>query len=44
MKTYGEDVKWSDLAHIAVELILSNFPRSRREEAAEQLAAWALEA
>jgi hypothetical protein len=44
VKTYEQDVEWSDLAHIAVELMLTNFPRSRREEAAEELAAWASEA
>ena len=44
MKTYEQDVERSDLGHIAVELILTNFPRSKREEVAEELAAWASEA
>ena len=44
MDTYERDVEWSDLAHIAVELILTNFPRAKREDASEELAAWAAEA
>lgn len=44
MKTYEPDVEWSDLAHIVVELILTNFPRAKRGEAAEELVAWASEA
>jgi hypothetical protein len=44
VNTYERDVEWSDLAHIVVGLILTNFPRAKREEAAEELAAWASEA